>query len=202
MRRGLVGMSGVMVLACVVPALAQTTERAAVVAKAGINHLNAEDNLRGTTAAGGVAAVLPLSPAWAIEGELWIPGSIGSGSDSRHRETFASVSARRSLGRGPVRPHLLFGGSAVWSSDETTICVARRAGPLSPTPMPTLVPCSEPDVTDRQQNRFTSLSAVPLVGIGAEIAIGEQLRLIPELRVQAWISGVLVRPALGIGVAF
>jgi hypothetical protein len=141
--------------------------------------------------------------AWALEGEFWLPGAIQSGpEDGRHRDTMFSVALRRSVGAGRVQPHLLVGISFARTADEFTTCTAIRPGFGSPTPVPTVVSCTEPDVVERYPERFTSGSLLPLLGAGVEIAVTRRLRLIPDVRFQLSPTAVIVRPSIAFGAVF
>jgi hypothetical protein len=176
--------------------------RGYVAFKGGLNSERAEDNLRGSSVGGGVVAGLHFSDAWALEGEFWLPGYIRTNPEGgRHRDTLLGVSMRRSFGNR-VRPHVLFGLSAGRTEDGFTTCGAIRSSPSSTTPVPVRVSCTEPDVTERHQERFSSISLFPLVGAGVEIPLGARVRLIPDVRVQLGIGSVIVRPAVALGFSF
>ena len=176
--------------------------RGYVAFKAGLNTERAEDNLRGSSVGGGVVAGLRFSDAWALEAEFWLPAYIRKHPEGgRHRDTLFGVSMRRAFGTG-VRPHVLFGLSAGRTEDEFTTCGAVRSSPGSATPVPMLVSCTDPDVTERHQERFSSISLVPLVGAGLEIPLGARARLIPDVRVQVGVGTVIIRPAVALGFTF
>ena len=171
--------------------------------KGGLNIEQAEDDLHGTTAGGGAIAGFTFAEPWAIEAEFWLPGAIRTNPENgRHRDTLFSVGFRRSFGNGQIRPHFLVGASVGRTEDEFTTCLATRLAGLSLTPEPTLVSCSEPDVVERRQERFVGTSLFPLVGAGVEIALTERIRVIPDVRVQPWITSVIVRPAVALGIMF
>jgi hypothetical protein len=134
--------------------------------------------------------------------EFWYPGAIRTNSDGHHRDTLFGVGFRRSWGTRAVRPHVLFGLSVGRTVDELTTCVAIRQTSFSPNPMRVHVSCSDPDVVERRPERFSGTSLFPLVGAGAEIRLNEHLRLIPDVRVQLWLTSMIVRPAIAVGVAF
>jgi hypothetical protein len=194
-----------LVLIGTVSAGAQTPPepRGYVAVKGGLNIERAEDNLRGTTAGGGVVAGLTFADPWAIEAEFWLPGAIDTNPENgRHRDTLFSVGFRRSFGSARVRPHVLVGATVGRTEDEFTTCIAFRTTPISSTPEPHLVSCNEPDIVERRPERFASTSVFPLVGAGAEIALADRIRLILDVRAQVWITSVIVRPAIGIGMTF
>jgi hypothetical protein len=177
--------------------------RGYVAVKGGLNIEQAEDDLHGTTAGGGAVAGFTLAGRWAIEGEFWRPGAIPTTpEDGRHRDTLVSVGFRRSFGDRPFRPHFLVGVSLGRTEDEFTTCIANRPTPISPSGQQMLVSCSDPDVVERRQERFVGTSLFPLVGAGVEIALTDRVHLIPDVRVQVWITSVIVRPALALGVTF
>ena len=105
--------------------------RGYVAVKGGVNTERAEDNLRGSSAGGGVVAGLHFSDAWALEGEFWLPRYIRTNLEGgRHRDTLLGVSMRRSFG-DRVRPHVLFGLSVGRTEDGFTTCGALRSSPSS-----------------------------------------------------------------------
>jgi hypothetical protein len=178
-------------------------ERGYVAIKGGLNIERAEDDVHGTTGGGGAVAGFTFAEPWAIEAEFWLPGAIRtSPEDGRHRDTLFSVAFRRAFGREQFRPHFLVGASVGWTEDEFTTCVANRPTPLSPVPQPMLVSCDEPDVVERHQERFVSTQLLPLIGAGVEIKLTDRVRVIPDVRVQVWITSVIVRPAIAIGIGF
>jgi hypothetical protein len=177
--------------------------RGYVAVKGGLNFEQAEDDLHGTTAGGGAVAGFTFAERWAIEAEFWLPGAIATNPEGgRHRDTLFSVGFRRSFGTERFRPHFLVGASIARTEDEFTTCIANRPTPVSPTPQQMLVSCSDPDVIERRQERFVGTSLFPLVGAGVEIALTDRVRLIPDVRVQVWITSVIVRPALALGIIF
>jgi hypothetical protein len=184
-------------------ALAQTDGRGYAGVKVGANIERAEDDVRGTTGGAGALVGFALSDRWDLEGEFWYPGDIRTDpEDGRHRDTLLGANLRRSFGGGAVRPHVLFGATVGITEDEFTICTAVRTPPGSSAPETVLVSCSDPDVTGRHTDRFTGLSLFPLLGAGAEFALTERVRLIPDVRVQAWITSVIVRPAVAMVITF
>jgi hypothetical protein len=185
------------------PAAAQGPDRGYAGVKGGVNAERAEDDLRGSSFGAGVVAGIFLTPGWTLDGEFWRPGAIRTRpEDGRHRDTLVSVSARRSFGAGAVRPHLLAGVSIARTEDQLTTCIARRQSSVDPVPVNFLVPCGEPDVSERREERFASTSLLPLVGAGVEIAIGRRLLLVPDVRVQTWVTSVIVRPAVAVAMKF
>ena len=171
--------------------------------KGGLNIERAEDDLHGVTAGGGAFAGYTFAAPWAIEAEFWLPGATRTNpEDGRHRDTLFSVGFRRSFGAERLRPHVLVGASIARTEDAFTTCIANRPTPVSPTPQQMLVSCSDPDVVERRQERFVGTSLIPLVGAGVEIALTDRVRLIPDVRVQVWITSVIVRPAVALGVIF
>jgi len=177
--------------------------RGYVAVKGGLNIERAEDDLHGTTAGGGAIAGLTFAEPWAIEAEFWLPGAIRTNPENgRHRDTLFSVGFRRSFGAERFRPHVLVGASIARTEDAFTTCIANRPTPVSPTPQQMLVSCSDPDVVERRQERFVGTSLFPLVGAGVEIALTDRVRLIPDVRVQVWITSVIVRPAIALGIVF
>jgi hypothetical protein len=171
--------------------------------KGGLNIEQAEDDLHGVTGGGGVFAGFTFAAPWAFEAEFWRPGAIRTNpEDGRHRDTLFSVGFRRSFGSARVKPYILVGASLARTEDAFTTCIANRATPISPTPEQMLVSCSDPDVVERRSERFVGTSLLPLVGAGVEIALTERVRLIPDVRVQVWITSVIVRPAIALGVTF
>ena len=57
-------------------------------------------------------------------------------------------------------------------------------------------------MTERHQERFTSISLFPFGGAGVEIPLGARVHLIPDVRVQIGIGSVIVRPAVALGFTF
>ncbi len=177
--------------------------RGYVAVKGGLNIERAEDDLHGTTAGGGAIAGFTFAEPWAIEAEFWLPGAIRTNPENgRHRDTLFSVGFRRSFGTGQFRPHFLVGASVGRTEDEFTTCIANRPTPVAPVPQQMLVSCGEPDIVERRQERFVGTSLFPLVGVGVEIALTDRVRLIPDVRVQVWITSVIVRPAIALGIVF
>jgi hypothetical protein len=186
-------------------ASAQGEPRGYAAIKAGANVERGEDNLHGTSGGIGVVAAMHLSTAWALEGEFWYPGAINTNPQGgRHRDTLLGANLRWSPGSQVVRPHLLLGLTVAQTRDELTLCFARRTpfGMPDAPPSQALVSCDEPDVVERQQDRFSSLSLVPLVGAGIEIPVGPRMRILPDIRVQVGIGSIIVRPAIAFGIAF
>jgi hypothetical protein len=171
--------------------------------KGGLNIEQAEDDLHGVTAGGGAVVGFTFATPWAIEAEFWLPGTIRTNPEGgRHRDTLFSVGFRRSFGTDRLRPHFLLGASVARTEDTFTTCIANRPTPLSPTPQQMLVSCTDPDVVERRAERFVGTSLLPVAGVGVEIALTERVRLIPDVRVQVWITSIIVRPAIALGVVF
>lgn len=184
------------------PVLAQQAppdRRAFVALKAGTMHENAEDGLRQTSAALGLAGGVPFGQRWLIEVEL---------SDNRiaspeHRETLFSIAAIRQFGHGAVQPFLAVGLSFGRNQETVTSCIADRVpfatgGP----PVGTIVDCSEPDVRLRVNEAFSGGTTFLLAGGGVAVPIGARLRVTPEIRVHLSPVAVIVRPAVGLTILF
>lgn len=205
MRINLVTAAVCVAVFCGTGVEAQTSaaSRGYISLKGGANIESAEDNLHGATAGAGAVLGINVWDKWTIEGEFWFPGAIRtSPEDGRHRDTLASADFRRSFGEGRVSPHLLVGLSVGWTEDKFTTCTAMRPTFGSATAIPMLVSCADADVIERRQERFSSVGLFPLVGGGVEIALTDRIRLIPDIRIQVWITSVIVRPAIAIGVVF
>ena len=190
-----------LLLVGVASAGAQTASRGYVAVKGGVNAERAEDNLRGTSLGGGGVGV-NMSKSWAVEAEFWLPGAIDAGPfDRTHRDTLFGVGMRRAFG-DRVRPHVLVGAHFGRTQDHFTTCAALRARPPSPQPTAVVVLCDEPDVTERRRERHSSVSWFPFVGGGVQIPLGERIVLIPDVRLELWLTSVIARPALAIGFVF
>jgi hypothetical protein len=182
--------------------------RISVHVKGGLSREDAEDGLRGTVGAGGLAVGVAVTPSWTVEGELWVPGAIrsrggpGAGGDATHRDMLASGSAVRVFGARRVRPFALAGISLARTTDHVTTCIADRVPPGAATPVRAVVSCSEPDVRERLRERFTSLSQYVVGGVGVRLALGSRVRFVPELRMHAAPTSVIVRASAGIAVEF
>jgi hypothetical protein len=142
-----------------------------------------------------------LTGEWTLDGELWIPGHIDASAIASHRDILFGIGFRRSFGTR-VRPHLLVGMHAGRTEDLITTCSAIRPTPSSGTPAPVLVSCDEPDVTERIAERHSTASLFPLLGAGVQLPLTERLLLIPDVRLQPWITSVIVRPAITIALSF
>lgn len=190
-------------LAFVLLAPAIAAAQGFVAVKAGANIERAEDNLRGTTLGGGALAGYHWSDRWAIEGEFWTARALRpSPGEHRHRDTLFSAAMRRSFGAGRARPHVLVGLSVARTEDEFVTCGALRPFPGSPGPVLVLVSCDEPDVTERAKERFAGTSLYALAGAGVTIDVTRRLQLTADVRVQPWITSLIVRPALALGIRF
>jgi hypothetical protein len=172
--------------------------------KAGMNYEQAEDALSGTVAAGGLFGGIRLGPEWAVEVELWVPSSIrDSAGDATHRDILFSVSAVRMLGARGVRPYLVAGVSLASTENEFTTCLADRSpAPSSGLPVPTIVDCSELDVRERRREHSNGTATYVVSGLGLEVPLWRQFRLIPEIRVHVAFASVIVRPAVGVRIDF
>jgi hypothetical protein len=178
--------------------------RASVGVKAGVNHEQAEDGLRGTVGAVGLAVRFPMGPSWGGELELWVPGFIEDGAGApRHRDIQAGFSVVRHLGSSAPRPFVLFGGSIARTEDRFTTCLADRVSrPGTTEPVPTIVSCTEPDVRERRAERFVSSSAYAVAGAGVDVPLGSRWLLTPEVRLHAALTSVIVRASVGLAVQF
>jgi hypothetical protein len=185
------------------PAAAQAADplRPYVDLRGGASIEEAEDNLSGVAAAGGLAGGIPLTADWTLEIDLWAPEFIGGDGGTRHRDILLNGGLVRTMGSGRVRPHLLFGLGVAFTRDELESCVALRSDGGAP-PAPALVSCTEPDVTERRVDRFSSESLLPFVGAGAAIAVTNGLSIVPDVRLSVGVGVVIVRPSLGVRVAF
>jgi hypothetical protein len=145
-----------------------------------------------------------LRPEWAVEVELWVPSSIrDSAGDATHRDILVSVSAVRMLGARGVRPYLVAGVSLASTENEFTTCLADRSpAPSSGLPVPTIVDCSELDVRERRREHSDGTGFYVVSGLGLEVPLWRQLRLIPEIRVHVAFASVIVRPAVGVRIDF
>ena len=177
-----------------------TSTEAYVGLKAGVTGEQAEDGLAGTVGAGGAMLGIPLTDRWTVEFDFWVPQFLETNAGGRHRDVLAGVSIVRRLGDGRVRPHVLFGLSAGSTASELETCFAHRddAAPG----VPTIVSCDEPDVAERRTDRLTSLSFFPVVGAGAAVAVTKRVRIVPEVRADIGLTVVLVRPSIGVRIAF
>ena len=186
-------------------ASAQTTDdgRGYVAFKAGLNAEQAEDNLRGNTPGAGLVLGIGRARTWMPEVEFWYPGWIRTDrTDGRHRDILGSLAFRRTFSSGRARPYLLLGFSVARTDTQFRTCAALRHPPGSTVAVPTIVSCSEPDVVERERERFSSTGFYALGGGGVEIALGRKLRLLPDVRVDFAITSVIVRPSIGIGFVF
>jgi hypothetical protein len=172
--------------------------------KGGMHYEQAEDALSGAAAAGGLFGGIRFGPDWAVEVELWVPAfTRDSAGDRRHRDILVSVSAVRLLGAEGARPYLIGGLSFARTQNEFTTCLADRSpDPFPGPPAPTIVDCSEPDVRERRREHVNGTATYVVGGLGLEIPIWRRLRLLPEIRVHAALTSVIVRPAIGVAVDF
>ena len=190
----------------VIEADAQTTDpRRYVGFKAGVNNEHAEDNLNGTTFGAGFSLGLPLASDWLTEIELWIPTYLQKGgpeSNSKHRDILVNVGMIRPFGTGTVQPFVVVGGAYARTQDRLTLCTALRPSFDGGGLATTVVACNEPDVTDRRQERFDSHSLMFLGGGGMKIQLTRRLMIVPELRVNGFVTVLIVRPSIGALITF
>lgn len=149
-----------------------------IAARGGATIERAEDNLEGTVPAAGLTAAMQFSPAWRGEIELWIPAYLEYGGGSRHRDLLLGVSAVRLFRKDGVRPFVLAGLTAARTQDEFS--GLNGSGAFT-----------------RAGNGIALTT-----GAGAEFPIGERLNVVTDVRVLLTPGALLVRPAVGLGVAF
>lgn len=192
-------------VACLTAAsAAQSTDGGKYVSfKAGITVERSEDNLKGTVAAGGGGFGFPINDAWGIEIDFWYPDWIETDPyGGRHRDILGGVAFRRTFARAGVQPYVLVGFSLMRSDTHTTFCLAMRAPFGSTEPQLTGVSCDEPDVIDQVTEKYVGGGVTALGGAGVEIPIGGRVRIVPDVRVDFFGVGVLVRPSVGISFGF
>lgn len=170
--------------------------------KGGVTIERAEDNLRGTVPAGGVTAAMRFSPAWRGEVEFWLPGYLErERGEGRHRDLLLSLSAIRLFGADGVRPFVLGGLSLTRTEDELTYCFAER-GPAGGPSSLSFVDCAEPDVVQTEHVERAGTGLALATGGGVEIPLGRRVNLVADVRLLLAPGGMLVRPAVGVGIAF
>ena len=164
---------------------------------------SSEDGLSGTVRAAGFTVALPINADWRGELEVWVPGFItDSLGRPRHRDVVFSASAVRLLRSSGGRPYVVGGLSLTRTEDRLTLCVANREPHDGGTPVRTLVSCDSPDVIEVTRDTHTGTSGYLLAGGGVEIPIGRRVYIVADLRFSLAPTSVLVRPGLGIGLAF
>lgn len=173
-----------------------------VAVKGGAAIERAEDNLKGTVPAVAVTAAKVLSPAWRGEIEFWLPGYLELEDGGRHRDLLLSASAVRLFRSDGVRPFVLAGLSLTRTEDEQTHCFAERVSPTGGPAGLALVGCDEPDVVEIEHTDRAGTGIALVTGGGVEIPIGRRVNVVADVRLLLAPGGILVRPALGLGIAF
>lgn len=188
--------------AAAAPAAAQDT-RFAVALKAGVSAESSEDNLEGTSPALGITGSMLFARGWRGEVELWLPGYIDDArGDPKHRDILLSFSALKSFGSGTVRPFVAAGLSITRTQDWFSFCTANRVRDPGAPPEPVLVSCDEPDVVSRRRERNDGTDGYLLGGGGVEWRLSRRVGLVADVRVSLAPVSVIVRPGIGLVLAF
>lgn len=191
-------------LALLTPSLAAAQERRFdATLKTGATIERSEDNQRGSAAAVGLSASRAFSERWRGEVELWVPAWLEDArGEPYHRDVLVSVSAIRQLRSSGVRPFLAAGLSVSWTETRSTMCIAERVPPFGGPPELTGVSCDEPDVVATEKQTHVGAGLVLLTGAGVQIPVGDRVRIVADVRLNLAPTSVLVRPGLGIAMAF
>jgi hypothetical protein len=186
-------------LGCCAPAYAQAPDAGAVVAlKGGWMRENAEDGLRQTSAALGISAAFRLSPRWMLEAEVADNGL----ASPKHRESLVSVSGIRSFRERGVRPYLAVGLTFGRNEETRTACFADRVPFGGGAPQRALVGCDEPDVQLRVPETSRGGGSYLALGGGAMIPLWRRVSVVPDVRVHLAATAAILRPTLGLALAF
>lgn len=171
----------------------------------GANIERAEDNLAGSSGAGGLSVARAISPKWLAEIELWFPGFIESGSPDagkRHRDVLVNAVFVRPFGGTRVRPFAVVGLGAGVTQDRFALCTALRPPFGGGQNAPTVVSCGEPDVVTRHEERHDAVSLFGVAGLGTEIHATSRISIVPEIRLNMLGTSVITRPSVGVRIAF
>jgi hypothetical protein len=176
-----------------------------VAVKAGGSIERAEDNLHGSVPAGGFAIGIPLASSWTVEVEVWVPGFITSGPEIagiKHRDILVNGAVARRFTAGRLTPFVLFGLGVSQTQDRFNTCTAVRrrfdTGELETV----VVSCTEPDILSRNEERFDGGGLFALGGLGLEVPLTRRVRVVPDVRVNAMVGSVIIRPSIALQISF
>lgn len=194
----------VVLLLLAAPAAAQSRATRYVRAEAGLNSETADD-FSGQSAGGGFAFGVAFADRWTTEVAFWLPGYIRPGAPEygkRHRDIQINAAVIRSFGTGRIRPFGLFGFTGGYTEDAFTNCIALRPRSPSGELVTAVVDCRDPDVTSREEDSFGGFLLLFLAGLGADIPVTQRVSIVPQVRFDAGVGTVIVRPMLGVKFAF
>lgn len=187
-----------------VPAAARAQEpRFHLGAKGGLTVERSEDRLTGTVPALGLTAAATLTRNWRAEFEFWLPGYLDDErGEPKHRDILYSFAALRTFEAARMRPYLAAGFTMTRTEDWFTFCSANRVPPGGGGAVPTMVSCDEPDVIDVRREKNVGRDGYLLVGGGVDVPLARRVSLVADVRVNLAPASVLVRPSLGLSIAF